>query len=142
MRALRPISTKRHGEAPRFIYKELKTCSHVFVRHDAVRKPLQSPYDGPFLVKNRNDKAFDVDIRGKTVTVSIDRLKPAFVLTDDKDSCERRRSTLNNNNNKNINNNDKEVNDSNKENAKKAPSSPPVTTTRYGRRVRFNLKQT
>ena len=102
MRALRPISTKRHGEATTFIYKDLKTCSHVFVRYDAVRKPLQSPYDGPFLVKNRNDKAFDVDIRGKKVTVSIDRLKPAFVLTDDKDSGERRRSTLNNNNNKDI----------------------------------------
>ena len=83
IRTLRPMPSKRHGEATTFIYKDLKTCSHVFLRHDAVRKPLQSPYDGPYLVKSRKDKTFDIDIRGKTVTVSVDRLKPAFVLTEE-----------------------------------------------------------
>ena len=84
IRKLRPISTKRHVGAATFIYKDLKTCSHVFLRHDAVRKPLQSPYDGPYLIQSRKDKTFDIDFGGKTVTVSLDRLKPAFVLTEER----------------------------------------------------------
>ena len=28
----------------------LATATHMFIRHDAVRKPLQPPYDGPYLV--------------------------------------------------------------------------------------------
>ena len=114
IRTLRPMSSKRHGGAATFIYKELKTCSHVFLRHDAVRKPLQSPYDGPYLVKSRTDKTFNIDVRGKTVTVSIDRLKPAFVLTED--------------NTRDINNNDISQ-----------PSSTIKTRSHPGRHVRFNL---
>ena len=54
---------------------------HVFIRHDALRKPLQPPYDGPYLVIKRTDKHF-VKINGRTDTVSIDRLKPAHLDTD------------------------------------------------------------
>ena len=118
MRLLRPTSPKHHGERRTFIHKDLSTSSHVFVRHDAVRKSLQPPYDGPFPVITRDDKAFKLDIRGKPVTVSIDRLKPAFVLQDESDE-EQRCSTANS-----------------------EPAAPPTstTTTRSGRRVRFNLR--
>ena len=51
----------------------------MFVRHDAVRKPLQPPYDGPFKVLQRADKFFILDINGKQDTVSLDHLKPAFL---------------------------------------------------------------
>ena len=34
----------------------LQTCTHVFIRQDAVRKPLQPPYDGPFNVISRTTK--------------------------------------------------------------------------------------
>ena len=57
----------------------LSTCTHVFVRYDAVKKPLQRPYDGPFKVIERTSKHFTVDYNGRQSVISIDRLKPAFL---------------------------------------------------------------
>ena len=54
-------------------------ASHVFVHHDAVKKPLQQPYDGPYCVLNRFDRFYTIDLNGRTDSVSIDRLKPAYV---------------------------------------------------------------
>ncbi|GFQ75700.1 pol polyprotein [Trichonephila clavata] len=54
------------------------TCTHVFVRRDSVRRPLQAPYDGPYPVIKRSDKFYKVNIHGKSTLISIDRLKPAF----------------------------------------------------------------
>ena len=62
-----------------FVHKDLKTSSHVFLRHDAVRKPLQPPYDGPYKVLKRADKHFTIAVKGKNEVVSIDRLKPAYL---------------------------------------------------------------
>ena len=58
----------------------LSSCSHVFIRVDAVRRPLSPPYDGPFLVLERGPKTFVMDKSGKRYVVTIDRLKPAAVL--------------------------------------------------------------
>ena len=61
---------------------DLDKCTHVFVRHDAVRKPLQVPYDGPFRVLKRTDKFFALDFNGRRENVSIDCLKVAYMDTD------------------------------------------------------------
>ena len=50
-----------------FIDDSLSSTSHIFIRRDAVKKPLQQPYDGPFRVLSRTDKYFVVDINGKQV---------------------------------------------------------------------------
>ncbi|GFW74947.1 probable RNA-directed DNA polymerase from transposon X-element [Trichonephila clavipes] len=47
-----------------------------------MKKPLQAPYDGPFKILHRTDKTFDVDINGRKSTISIDRVKPAFLESD------------------------------------------------------------
>ena len=63
-----------------FIHLDLLTCSHVFVRNDAVRAPLRRPYLGSFLVLNGKEKYYVLDIKGKPDSVSIDRLKPAYMM--------------------------------------------------------------
>ena len=73
--ATSPRPTQRKSN----IARGLSTCTHVFVRHDAVRKPLQPPYDGPFPVLKRTLKHFTLYINGRRDTVSIDRLKPAHL---------------------------------------------------------------
>ncbi|GFX31196.1 uncharacterized protein TNCV_2026971 [Trichonephila clavipes] len=67
-----------HSKQKPFIFKDLKDCSHVFVRTDIVRRSLQPPYHGPYNVINRSDKVFTVFIKGKNVNISIDRSKPCF----------------------------------------------------------------
>ena len=63
-----------------FVHNALQTCSHVFVRDDTVRKPLQHPYKGPFQVINRNNKYFTIQLPGRSSTISVDRLKPAYTV--------------------------------------------------------------
>jgi len=59
----------------------LKSSSHVFVRNEA-KTGLQPVYKGPFLVVQRSDKFFVIDINGKEDSVSVDRLKPAILEND------------------------------------------------------------
>lgn len=81
-RDFKPLPTKSHHSVKPFISQDLKTCTHVFVRQDGVRQSLQPPYNGPFEVTLRNDKIFKVVIKGKLVSISIDRLKPAYLVAD------------------------------------------------------------
>ncbi|GFX38569.1 integrase catalytic domain-containing protein [Trichonephila clavipes] len=80
MQSLHPKPPKHHGKHPVFIHPGLLEATHVFLRRDMLRRPLQQPYDGPFKVLQRKDKVFFLDINGKRVSVSIDRCKPAFFL--------------------------------------------------------------
>lgn len=79
MTKLQPVQTSRHCKPSTFVHKSLQDCTHVFVRHDFLRKSLQSPYDGPFKVLERNEKSFKVQLDHRTDNISIDRLKPAFL---------------------------------------------------------------
>lgn len=58
--------------------QRLHTCTHVFLRDGTVRPPLKQPYDEPYEVISRNNKNFDLNIKGKIVKVTIDRVKAAF----------------------------------------------------------------
>ena len=74
-----PVPTQHHGKRSFYVPHSLTDATYVFVRHDAVKAPLQRPYDGPFLVVKRNEKYFTINKNGSYDTVSLDRLKPAFI---------------------------------------------------------------
>lgn len=79
---LQPVPTSRHKKEKPFVYKDLATTNQVFLRDDTLRGSLQPAYSGPHNVISRSDKFFKILLNGKPVTVTIDRLKPAYVLTD------------------------------------------------------------
>ena len=78
---LRPVATGAHGEKhiKTRVTDTLRNAKFVFVRHDAKWSPLQTPYDGPYEVLQRQDKYFTLKIGNRQDSVSIDRLKPAHM---------------------------------------------------------------
>ena len=80
MQQVRYSPPQRHTQRKIHISMDLSKCTHVFVRRDAVRRSLQPPYDGPFKVHQRSPKFFTIiGSTGKHQTVSLDRLKPAYL---------------------------------------------------------------
>ena len=86
MQKLQATPTKLHTRTT-YVSKKLDTCTHVFARQDHVQKPLDMPYKGPYRVIRRARKYFVLDLDGRQDTVSLDRLKPAFMnhSRDDRD---------------------------------------------------------
>ncbi|BHF71785.1 hypothetical protein SprV_0401484500 [Sparganum proliferum] len=76
MRSLSPVPPRAPSTEPH-VEKGLANCTHVFFRCDRVRKPLESPYEGPFRVLARNSKTFRILRGDKEDVVSIDRVKAA-----------------------------------------------------------------
>lgn len=84
MRTIKPVPVPHHDRRKIFTFKKLQTCSHVFLRTDAVKKPLENPYRGPFKVLERtSDRVFKIDVQGVSTSVSVERLKPAHLLFDE-----------------------------------------------------------
>lgn len=79
MRNVGPVPSKEKKVQHPYIPKALSHCSHVYLRIDAHKTPLQRPYSGPHKVISRSKKTFIIDISGREDSVSIDRLKPAFL---------------------------------------------------------------
>ena len=68
-----------HGQKPVYIPQTLRQATHVWIRIDRIRRPLEAPYAGPFRVKQLNDKTVTVTTEaGKEETVSLNRVKPAI----------------------------------------------------------------
>ena len=56
----------------------LMSAKYVFVREDSVISTLAPRYRGPYLVIDRKDKYFRLQVGSKQDVVSVDRLKPVF----------------------------------------------------------------
>ncbi|KAG6453520.1 hypothetical protein O3G_MSEX008200 [Manduca sexta] len=65
-----------------FVNSDLQNCKFVFVRDDTVHKSLKPPYDGPFKVLERDSKVYKIQFPNREASISIDRLKPAFVINE------------------------------------------------------------
>lgn len=80
MRSVVPQDSRKHSQNNIFVPQDLSKCEQVFVRVDKVKTGLTPPYDGPFKVIKRLRKYFTIDVRGKNQSISIDRLKPAYII--------------------------------------------------------------
>lgn len=89
MNSLRPQPASRHCNRGTFVFKDLPSATHVYVRDDSVKGPLQPAYSGPYKVLQRGDKVYKLCIKGKEQTITVERLKPAYQLTSDVELPER-----------------------------------------------------
>lgn len=82
---MKPVPVQHNDKRKIFIHKNLSTCSHVFLRVGCSKRSLQRPYNGPHKIISRiNDRIFKIEINGKQKNVSVENLKPAFFLPDEK----------------------------------------------------------
>ncbi|XP_011067895.1 PREDICTED: uncharacterized protein LOC105154233 [Acromyrmex echinatior] len=82
MRKIKSISVEHKKRA--FVFKDLYSCSHVFLWVGGTKKALERPYTGPHKIVNRvSDRVFDIDVNGTQRSVSVENLKPAYGIRDD-----------------------------------------------------------
>ena len=79
VRKLAPRPPVPHGTKPSSVPTALIDSRFVFVRRDSHRPPLTPPNEGPYKVLVHGDKSFVLDYGTRQYSVSIGRLKPAFV---------------------------------------------------------------
>jgi hypothetical protein len=80
MDQLQPTPAARHSSPATFVHKNLRDLTHVFLQQDATRRALEPPYSGPHKIISRTDKTLKIVVRGRQVTVSDDRVKPAYLM--------------------------------------------------------------
>lgn len=83
MSNLAPKPTSWHSHRPFYIPRDLSTATLVFLRQGPIRRSLQAPYAGPYKVVRRGSKTFDIKVQDKILTVTVDRLKPAYVADNE-----------------------------------------------------------
>ena len=111
---------------PTFVHKDLTDCTHVFVRNDAKKPPLQPTYNGPFKVVDRKTRHFVIARNdGRTDTVSIDRLKPAYSMVSSDTHIEQSHSSS------------YQPHIPSSQSHPVTPTLPPLTHTRSGRHVQL-----
>ncbi|CAG4962128.1 unnamed protein product [Colias eurytheme] len=82
VKSLQPVPESHSNTRSFFVHPDLSKVNFVFVRDDSVRKPLKPPYDGPYRVVERRSKVYIVQLPNRQTAISIDRLKPAYVLAE------------------------------------------------------------
>jgi cleavage and polyadenylation specificity factor subunit 1 len=84
MRKVKPVPVEHRHKKRAFVFKDLYTCTHVFLRVGGIKRSLERPYTGPHRVIERvSDRVFDVDVNGTKRSVSVENIKPAYFISDD-----------------------------------------------------------
>jgi hypothetical protein len=80
MARLRPVSAARHTSPSTFVHSDLERFTQVFCLQDTTRRALEPTKSGPYQVLSRRVKTLLLLVRGRPVTVSTDRVKPAYII--------------------------------------------------------------
>lgn len=80
MQNVGPIETKPHNTS-HYMDKHLQTCKYVFIRNEN-KRGLQPAYSGPYLVLERQDTYFKVQLHNRQDNIHISRLKAAHTEDD------------------------------------------------------------
>ncbi|XP_076178421.1 uncharacterized protein LOC143152324 [Ptiloglossa arizonensis] len=80
-RGLHPTPVTRHGNKKAV---HLQGPHHNDARVREARRPQRRPATGPYEVVERHPKHFNIRVKDWVVPVSLDRLKPAYLLQDDR----------------------------------------------------------
>lgn len=84
IRAIKAVPTSHHNKPHIFCSKALQSCKHVFKLVASVKKPLEQPYTGPYeIVRRVDDKVYIINVNGEHKAISVDLLKPAFLVNVD-----------------------------------------------------------
>ncbi|KAB0804909.1 hypothetical protein PPYR_01879 [Photinus pyralis] len=84
IRSMKPTPASNHNtHKSTFQLKDINTATHVYIRVDAAKRPLQASYEGPYPVVTRNDKTTTIRRHGTDIIISSDRVKPAYQETDE-----------------------------------------------------------
>ncbi|KAG7191211.1 hypothetical protein KM043_013186 [Ampulex compressa] len=74
MREVRPSPTAHHNKARMFLQRNFYNCSHVHLRNDPVKPPLEPPYSGLHkVIKRLDDRRFVIDVNREHKTVAIEK---------------------------------------------------------------------
>lgn len=79
MQTLNPTNPRIASNKYTYVNKDLHNCTHVFLRVDSIKNSLHYVYDGPYKVIQRDDKTMVLEIGKRQETVSLDRVKPAYL---------------------------------------------------------------
>jgi len=74
MQRMKPTPAAHHLCNRPFVFKDLYTYMHVFLRDDSTKRPLEQPYTGLHRVLERiSERIFIVEVDGKRFNVSMSR---------------------------------------------------------------------
>ncbi|GFT66163.1 e3 ubiquitin-protein ligase rififylin [Nephila pilipes] len=92
MKQVKPIPFSYNCKQKPFVFKDLKNCSHVFVRTDIIRQSLQLPYHGPYQtnppaegVEDQNER-MNSEVKENKPTINIGGNKHQIIDLDSVDS--------------------------------------------------------
>ena len=84
MRDIKPVPVAQKRKKRVFIYKDLHTSSHLFLKTGAIKKSLDRPYIGLHKVLKRiSDQHYEIDFNSTPRVVTTELLKPAHIIPED-----------------------------------------------------------